>query len=116
MRSGHEPVSFSLIGGEHRGQAGRRQVLPELGPRASVAIPGTLDARGDVVPGERRECHRMLAEHAVLPVVGRHDVEQPAHRRPLEVGGTGRVHALRPARWNLVRCHQSRIGAFEQVF
>jgi hypothetical protein len=58
----------------------------------------------------------MPDQHAVLPTVRRDDVEQPADRRLLEAGGAGRVDAVRPARRNLIRCHQTRIGSFEQAF
>ena len=83
-RGGDQPPTLGLIRGQDRGEAAGRQVLAELGPRAAVALAGALDAGGQVMPGQRRERHRMTYQDAVQPVIRRHHVEQPVHRCLLE--------------------------------
>lgn len=95
-RRGDQPLTLGLIRGQDCRKAGWRQIVAKLGPGGPIALPSAFDARGEMVPSERRQRHRMPDQYAVQPVIRRHHVEQPVHCRLLEPGRTRRMHAVRP--------------------
>lgn len=110
-----EAAALGLVRSQHGRETARRQILPELGPRAAVALAGALDAGRQMVSRKRRERDRMADEYSVQAIVRRDHVEEPAHGALLEAGTAWRVNAVWPSRRDIT-CHDSSLGWFEQDF
>jgi hypothetical protein len=102
-----QPAALGAVDLQHGVNAAGRQVA-QLSASGPVPLARAPDARGQVVPGQHGERHRVPAQHPVQPVVGRHDIEQPRHRRLLESFAARRVHAGGPAGRNIL-CHESSL-------
>ena len=111
----HQPAAFSAIGRQHGLESVPRELRAQFRPDQPVALARPLDARGQMMPGQLRERHRVPPQHAVHPVVRRHHVQQPHHGGLLESLTARRVNPDRPAGWNVTR-HYSSIGEIEQTF
>jgi hypothetical protein len=75
----------------------RWNVLPKFGANSPVALPGALRASGGVVPGQQGERYWIPAQYVILPVLPRHDLEQPPDGSVLKAFAAGRVYADRPS-------------------
>src|SRR5579863_7772903 len=104
LRGRGEAAALGLVGGEHGVDGVRWQRLAQLGPGRAVAVSRALDAGLRVVPRHRRQRRRVPPQHAVQPVIGRHDVKQPGDRGRLEVLTARRMDSGWPAR-RYVRSH-----------
>jgi hypothetical protein len=107
LRRPDQPAALGAVGRENGLHTVRRHLGAQLGARSPVPLARALEARGQVMPGERGKGRRVAQQHAVHSVVGRNQVEQPGHRGLLESLAARRVNADGPARGN-VRCHESQ--------
>lgn len=114
-RRADQPAALSAVGRQHRLQAMPRKLGAELGPDCSVALACTLDAGGQVMPGQFRERHRVPPQHPVHPVVRRNHVQQPRHRGLLETIAARRVNPDRPSVWKVMH-HEASIEGIEHTF
>jgi hypothetical protein len=75
LGGGGQAEAFLAIGGEHLVGGVRRHQLGEFPAAGAVPAAGALDAAVRVVPGRRRQRRRMAAQHLMLPVLRRQDVQ-----------------------------------------
>jgi hypothetical protein len=111
----HQPAALSAISRQHGLEPVARELGAQFRPDQPVALARPLNARGQVMPGQLRERHRVPPQHAVHPVIRRHHVQQPRHRGLLKSLAARRVNPDGPAGWNVTR-HYSSIGVIEQTF
>ncbi len=60
-----QPATLGAVGRQHRLHAAGRQLAAELGAGGPVTLACALHARGQVMPGQGGERHRVPAQHAV---------------------------------------------------
>lgn len=110
----HQSAALGAIDRQHGLQPVPRKLCAQLCPDHPVTIARSLDARGQVMPGQLRERHRVPPQHAVDPVVRRHHVQQPRHRGLLESLAARRMDPHGPAGRNVL-CHDISIEGVEHT-
>ena len=112
---GGEPGAFLAVGGQHGVDGVRRQRACELGSHCAVPLPRALHACSGVIPGHGGQRDWVASQDSVQAIVGRHDVEQPAHGGGLEVLAARRMYPGWPSR-RRIRCHETIIPRLSNLY